>query len=295
MHTVIIQLRDKSNNITTKEVSWEYDHTVPTGTLALKEADGTTEKASPSAVQTFKAVITYSADGTDAYSAVQYKIYGDIATSASGSAITESAAEWKQFTAASITTETLYCTTNQADAPADGVTKYVYIKLKDDAGNVSPDPVVATFIYNPRTAELTISSVSHQRISCTHKPRLRIPDGESSASEITNDYADIVSFTVNSPQKIQAWKVCAYTDYPESTLRGDAVTAMAKREGSYATQGYSQTGLSITTWTVIIDGQDFRTAVGGSESINKDGIHYIVVFGQNLAGQWSVAGTPVEV
>ena len=152
MHTVIIQLRDKSNNITTKEVSWEYDHTIPTGTLALKEADGTTEKASPSAIQTFKAVITYSADSTDAYSAVQYKIYGDIATSASGSAITESAAEWKQFTAASITTETLYCTANQADAPADGVTKYVYIKLKDDAGNISPDPVVATFIYNPRTA-----------------------------------------------------------------------------------------------------------------------------------------------
>lgn len=289
MHTVIIQLRDKSNNITTKEVSWEYDHTIPTGTLALKEADGITEKASPSAVQTFKAVITYSADSTDAYSAVQYKIYGDIATSASGSAITESAAEWKQFTAASITTETLYCTANPADAPADGVTKYVYIKLKDDAGNISPDPVVATFIYNPRTAELTISSVSHQRISCTHKPRLRIPDGESSASEITNDYADVISFTVNSPQTIQAWKVCAYTDYPESTLRGDAVTAMAKREGSYATQGYSQTGLSIITWTVIIDGQDFRTAVG------TDGIHYIVVFGQNLAGQWSVAGTPVEV
>ena len=288
MHTVIIQLRDKSNNITTKEVSWEYDHTIPTGTLTLKEADGTTNKVSPSAIQTFKAVIAYSADSTDAYSAVQYKIYGDIATSASGSAITESAAEWKQFTAASITTETLYCTTNPADAPADGVTKYVYIKLKDDAGNVSPDPVVATFIYNPRTAELTISSVSHQRISCTHKPRLRIPDGESSASEITNDYADVISFTVNSPQTIKAWKVCAYTDYPESTLRGDAVTAMAKREGSYATQGYSQTGLSINTWTVIIDGQDFRTAVG------KDGIHYIVVFGQNLAGQWSVAGTPVE-
>ena len=69
---------------------------------------------------------------------------------------------------------------------------------------------------------------------------------------------------------------------------------MAKRDGSYAIQGYSQTGLNVTTWSVIIDGQDFRTAVGGSESINKDGIHYIVVFGQNLAGQWSVAGTPVE-
>lgn len=93
MHTVIIQVRDKANNITTKEVSWEYDHTIPTGTLTLKEADGTTNKASPSAIQTFKAVIAYSADSTDAYSTVQYKIYGDITTSASGSAITEATAE----------------------------------------------------------------------------------------------------------------------------------------------------------------------------------------------------------
>lgn len=294
-HTVVIQLRDKSNNITTKEVSWEYDHTIPTGTLSLKEADGITEKKSPSAIQTFKAVIAYSADSTDAYSTVQYKIYGDISTTDSGSAITEADAQWVTLSAAKVTTDLLYCTTNPADAPADGVTKYVYIKLKDDAGNVSPDPIVATFIYNPRTAELTISGVSHQRISCTHELRLHIPDGGSSVLPVDSDYADVISFTVNSQQTIQAWKVCAYTDYPESTIRGDAVTAMAKRDGSYAIQGYSQTGLNVKTWSVIIDGQDFRTAVGGSESINKDGIHYIVVFGQNLAGQWSVAGTPVEV
>ena len=93
IHTVIIQVRDKANNITTKEASWEYDHTIPTGTLTLKEADGTTNKNSPSDVQTFKAVIAYSIDSTDAYSTVQYKIYGDIATSASGSAITEADAE----------------------------------------------------------------------------------------------------------------------------------------------------------------------------------------------------------
>ena len=93
MHTVIIQVRDKANNITTKEASWEYDHTIPTGTLTLKEADGTTNKNSPSDIQTFKAVIAYSIDSTDAYSTVQYKIYGDIATSASGSAITEADAE----------------------------------------------------------------------------------------------------------------------------------------------------------------------------------------------------------
>lgn len=240
-------------------------------------------------------MIAYSVDSTDAYSTVQYKIYGDISTTDSGSAITEADAQWVTLSAAKVTTDLLYCTTNPADAPADGVTKYVYIKLKDDAGNVSPDPIVATFIYNPRTAELIISGVSHQRISCTHELRLHIPDGGSSALPVDSDYADVISFTVNSQQTIQAWKVCAYTDYPESTIRGDAVTAMTKRDGSYAIQGYSQTGLNVTTWSVIIDGQDFSTAVGGSESINKDGIHYIVVFGQNLADQWSVAGTPVEV
>ena len=294
-HAVIIHIRDKANNITTKEVSWEYDHTVPTGTLTLKEADGTTNKVSPSATQTFKAIIAYSADSTDVYNTVQYKIYGDISTTDSGSIITEADAQWVSLSAAEITTDLLYCTPNPADAPADGVTKCVYVKLKDDAGNISPDPIVATFIYNPRAAELTISSVSHQRISCIHELRIRIPDGESEASTITGDYADVVTFTVNSPQTIQAWKVCAYTTYPDATTSGATVTAMAKRSGSYATQGYSQTGLSVKSWTVTIDGQDFRKAVGGSETVNKDGIHYIVVFGQNLAGQWSVAGTAVNL
>ena len=138
---------------------------------------------------------------------------------------------------------------------------------------------------------MTITSVSHQRISCTHELRVRIPDGESEAKPIDGDYADVVTFTVSSQQTIQAWKVCAYTAeaYPSDGTSGDTVTAMAKREGSYATQGYSQTGLNVKSWTVTVDGQDFRTAVG------KDGIHYIVVFGQNLAGKWSVAGTAVNL
>lgn len=290
-HTVILQLRDKANNINTQEITWEYDKTAPTGTLTLKESDGTTNKGNPSAVQTFKAVIAYSVDSTDAYSSVQYKIYGDITTSSTGSAITEQAATWTQFTAATVTTSTYYCTANASDAPADGVTKHVYIKLKDDAGNVT-GPIEATFIYNPRPTELTITSVNHQRISCVHNLRIKIDDGDTEAHTLTGDYADVVSFTVSSPQTIQAWKVCAYTTYPSSSTSGESVTAMAKRSGSYATQGYSQTGLSVKSWTVTVDGQDFRTAVGGSATVSKDGIHYIVVFGQNLAGQWSIAGTP---
>lgn len=294
-HAVIIQLRDKADNITTKEVSWEYDRTAPTGTLTLKEEDGITDKMSQSAVRTFKAVITYSADSTDNYSSVQYKIYGDFSNTESDSAITEADAQWLSLSNETVITDTLYCTLNAADAPANGVTKHIYVKFKDDAGNISTTPIEATFIFNPRPAELTISNVSHQRISCTHQLRIHIPNGDTSASTLIGDYADIVSFTVNSSQIVQAWKVCAYTTYPDATTRGDSVAAMEKRPDSYATQGYSQTGISVETWTVTIDGQDFRNAVGGSETVNKDGIHYIVVFGQNLAGQWSIAGTAVDV
>ena len=60
---------------------------------------------------------------------------------------------------------------------------------------------------------------------------------------------------------------------------------MSQRVGSYSTSGYAATGVKTTSWTVVIDGQDFRNAV------STDGLHYIIVFGQNKAGTWSIAGT----
>lgn len=285
---VKVEIRDKAGNITAKNITWEYDKTAPAGSIVLKEADGVTAKASPSAVQTFVGQITFtSPDATDTYSTVQYRIYGDISKTADGTAISQANAPWEDFKAVTTSTAVLYCTTNPANAPAEGVTKEIYIQIKDDAGNIS-DPVKTTFVYNPRAAELEIYEISHQRISCSHEPRKRLDDTQESpkpAIDLT-DYADVVTFKVDSTQELQAWKVCAYTNYPEADVRGDSVTAMTQRAGSYSTSGYTATGVKTTSWTVVIDGQDFRNAV------STDGLHYIIVFGQNKAGTWSIAGTP---
>lgn len=284
---VKVEIRDRAGNIADKNITWEYDKTTPAGSIVLKEADGVTAKASPSAVQTFIGQITFtSPDATDTYSTVQYRIYGDISKTADGTAISQANASWEDFKAATTSTTVLYCTANPANAPAEGVTKEIYIQIKDDAGNIS-EPVKTTFVYNPRAAELEIYEISHQRISCSHEPRKRLDDTQESpkpAIDLT-DYADVVTFKVDSTQELQAWKVCAYTNYPAADVRGDAVTAMTQRVGSYSTSGYTATGVRTTSWTVVIDGQDFRNAV------STDGLHYIIVFGQNKAGTWSIAGT----
>jgi len=331
---VIVYLRDKANNSTSQELTWEYDKTAPAVAvdgLVLKESDGTTGKVSPTAINTVRAQITFaSPDATDDENTLWYKIYGDIATTASGAAITESNAEWVPFhtdntnlangeqariSATTTITEIFYCTA--AVTGTDGDTKTIRVKLKDNAGNISSE-ATASFIYNPRRAELFISEVSHPRISCSHIKRKTtsggnvvdesniIIDYDDSSSTTADrytieDYADVVAFKVKSGetgngQTIVEWKVAAYTTYPSSDVSGETVTAMTKRNGSYSTTGYSNTIAGGTkVWHVVIDGQDYRTALGGSASTNKDGLHYIVVFGKNQAGLWSLAGTVTEI
>lgn len=56
--------------------------------MLLTEEDGVTEKVSPTALQSFKAQITFvEPDDTDTRETVWYQIYGDIAATRDGSAI----------------------------------------------------------------------------------------------------------------------------------------------------------------------------------------------------------------
>lgn len=300
-YSIIVTVRDKAGNTTSKTATWEFDETKPTASVVLKENDGTTNKKTPSADNRVKVQITFPAtnitDNTDSWQTVKYQVYGDISTTEGGESIefdgdiTSSA--WKTFSAATITTNVFYCTDNAANA-VSGETKHIYVKILDDADNIS-DQITTSFVYNPRAAELVISNVSHDRISCVHTERL--DNTEGTISTLTGDYADVVTFNVTSDQTIKAWKVTAYTTYPTSNVDGSSVTAIAERTGSYSTSHYSRSGITIganTPWTVVIDGQDFRTAVGGSDSVNKDGVHYIIVFGQNEADTWSIAGTAFD-
>jgi len=289
----IVEVKDKAGNIATQTLTWEYDDTPPLGTLVLRETDGTTAKISPTADKEFKVIITYNEDATDVYSHVQYKIWGDFALTDGGTQVTESNAVWTTLTAASITTDTLYCTANSG-SNANGETKTIYGKLKDDAGNVT-SLTSSSFIYNPNTAEITISNVSNERISCVHVLRKTVNEG--TVSDLTT-YADLMSFTVNSDQNLVEIKVAAYADedFPTATTTGAQITtaALVAGQGSNGAN-YNATGNPITLpITVIIDGKDYRAALGGSDQVNVDGTHYVLVFGKNNAGLWSVAGTKFD-
>ena len=67
---------------------------------------------------------------------------------------------------------------------------------------------------------------------------------------------------------------------------------MVMHEANSSSSGYHQTPGSpgVKSWYVEIDGTDFRNALGYNASTNPnvDGLHYIVVFGKNLAGTWTV-------
>jgi hypothetical protein len=295
-YEVIVKVRDKSNNIEEKSLTWEYDAIAPQGSLTLKKTDGTTAKDSPSADKQFKVNVNYTVDSTDVYGHIQYKLWGDFALTDGGAQVTEQTAVWTTLTAASIITDTLYCTPNGSSSP-NGETKTVYGKLKDDAGNET-SLTSASFVYNPNAATLTIQNVSDERISCVHDYRKQNVSGTITD---TTKYADMVSFEITSDQSLTEIKVAAYTSgtYPSADTTGAVITPMVARSGTYGSN-YNPTGNPLVLpLTVIIDGQDYRTAIrtitSAASDANVDGTHYIVVFGKNNAGTWSVAGTKVDL
>ena len=329
-YSVKVSVRDRANNITEYTLTWEYDKTVPAGTILLKEDinSGTelapvynTAKASPNALNTFRIAISFTTtnDSTDTYQTVKYQIYGDFASAGGGNATTYNASDdskWHDLPSDSFVIDQVFYCTNNAATSYDGEDKTVYLVLKDDAGNIS-QPVSAQFRYNPITAELTISQVSHARISCTHELRKTTEAGDvinlvPSGQSVANDYADVVSFHVHCDQTIEEWKVAAYSKlyanenlsgagYPSSDLSGGSVSlnVISARQGTYSTSGYHASNVSVKDWNIIIDGQDFRAAIqaittGATASTNVDGTHYIIVFGKNNAGTWSVAGTAID-
>ena len=167
--------------------------------------------------------------------------------------------------------------------------------LRDSAHNETALTAVS-FVYNPNAANLTISQISNERISCSHVYRKEANNG--TVSDLTS-YADLMSFNVTSDQNLVEFKVAAFTTatYPEQNTSGLNITPIAAGVGSNGANYtvVAQSGQTIITpITVIIDGKDYRAALGGSDQTNVDGTHYVVVFGKNNAGIWSIAGTKVN-
>ena len=273
--TIYAQFRDRAGNISAKVVSdtTELDTVTPSASLVLANNDDKKIKDNPSNVALFAARVTYTNDSSE--DSVQFKLYGDFTENAqSAQGITEDAAEWKDLVKSTgkdyqLVTN-LYCT-------AGAGTKTIYLKVKDNAGNVS-EAVSATFVYDTSAPEVTVSDIDYNRISKVHTER------RNGSGLIVGKFADETHFTFKPDSVIQAYKVCAYADASAAAAGSANDDAIGNDHGSInmsASRLNSDAAISAT-----IKGADYEAALGGA---GHDGAHIVVVYVQDLAGQWSVA------
>lgn len=297
--TIYAQFRDRAGNISANVVSdtTELDTVTPSASLVLANNDDKKIKDNPSNVALFAARVTYTNDSSE--DSVQFKLYGDFTENAqSAQGITEGNAEWKDWAKSAgkdyqLVTN-LHCT-------AGAGTKTIYLKVKDNAGNISA-AVSATFVYDTSAPTVNISDVDHNRISKVHEYRI---------SSTPNAYADETKFSFTPDVAIRAYKVCAYLTKADAKLEypttedqtqinawvanqvaipqtGDTIPGLTP-----ASVNMHATGLNSSTKVdCLIKGADYEYALkqrpGASED-SVDGAHYVVVYVENLAGNWSVA------
>ena len=297
--TINAQFRDRAGNISVNVVSdtTELDTVTPAASLVLVNNDDAKAKDNPSNVALFAARVTYTNDTSE--NSVQFKLYGDFTENAqSAQGITEDNAEWKDLVKSAgkdyqLVTN-LYCT-------AGAGIKTIYLKVKDNAGNVS-GAVSATFAYDTSAPTVNISDVDHNRISKVHEYRL---------SSTPNAYADETKFSFTPDVAIQAYKVCAYLDEADAKLEYPTTEDQTLINAWVANQvAIPQTGDTISGLTpasvhmhatglnsnakvdCMIKGADYEYALKqrpGASVDSVDGAHYVVVYVENLAGNWSVA------
>ena len=300
--TINAQFRDRAGNISANVVSdtTELDTVTPAASLVLANNDDKKIKDNPSNVALFAARVTYTNDLSE--NSVQFKLYGDFTENAqSAQGITEANAEWKDWAKSTgkdyqLVTN-LYCT-------AGAGTKTIYLKVKDNAGNVS-GAASATFYYDTTAPEVTVSDIDYNRISKVHSER------RNNSGLTVGKYADETKFSFTPSVAIQAYKVYAYLNEADARLEypatedqtlinawvadqvvipqtGDTIPGLTP-----ASVNMHATGLnSNTKVNCLIKGADYEYALKqrpGASVDSVDGAHYVVVYVENLAGNWSVA------
>ena len=207
---------------------------------------------------------------------VKYKLYGDFCYNEQGPAgVLKDDAEWKDFVAddgkeyMSITN--LFCTSGDR-------IKNIYVVVKDNAGNEMTIKDPKSFYYDTTLPIVNVSDIDYNRISKVHTER------RNNSGLIVGKFADETHFTFKPDSVIQAYKVCAYADASTAAAGSASDNAIGMAHGSI---GMSASGLnSEAAVSAKITGADYEAALGGT---GHDGAHIVVVYVQDLAGQWSVA------
>ena len=188
--------------------------------------------------------VTATISATDA---TYMKLYGDICASAGGSAIAENDASWVAYnTSASII------------LTSGDTTKTVYIKFKDDVGNVS-------------------SAASASVVLDTSAPTVTIVGPDVSTISKVTGY-NVSAFSFSADEAFVEWTVRVV---PSSDSLHDAGTEIPTTGGSTNMSGNTSTAAS-TAVSCSIYGADLETASSG------DGAKIIKVFVTKVSGNWSV-------
>lgn len=180
-------------------------------------------------------------------------IYGDIVDS-NGDPITESDAVWQTFAStASI----------RFDEALE--TKTVYVKLRDDVGNISTAGS-ATIELVEEAPVVTIQSISTGTVT---------NDGTYRISEQTGYNQATVTFRVD--KQVQEYKAVVVQNTTDLHTAGTAITGT-----SWIAADNTEIKAANTDITLTITGTNYKTAV------SSDGTYIVKIFAKSKAGNWSV-------
>jgi len=278
---VQIFLKDTAGNESAQllEISTELDQEDPVATLVLRKADDSDAQPARVNVQPFAARIS-GTDDTQTGTAVEYKLWGDF-NSDGGSTGTTEPENWSTLTYES--GQTYMLITGLKCTSGDG-TKNVNLKVRDNAGNVSP-LATQSFYYDTTPPTVEVSDIDYQQISKVHELRL----SGTTPAPVADKYADEMHFSFAPDSTCQAFKCCAYLTQEAAAGGSAADTAIPTTAGSTNMSGTGTYAASVKI-NSMLKGADFETALGGVEKAgDKDGTHYVVVYVQDEGGNWSGA------
>lgn len=286
--SISIKFKDVAGNISEgpdASVTAELDRVYPSLSITMLEDDDTTIKPAISNRGSFILHFNGHDDAGSPVSAkdLEYKVYGDFNTTPDQvDAVKEADVEFAQVefeTGKDYVKTPIYYATQDTSSTGDGTLKTIYVKIRDNAGNVTTKEV--TFTYDTSAPEVTVSDIDHNRISTIHELRFQTVDG--TASEIAGEYADEIHFRFTPSTAIQAYQVCAYVNADAAKAGDHTKGKIGNANGS---ANMAATGLnSSEPVRCMIKGADYQAVVGA------DGAHIVVVYVQDLGGTWSVAAS----
>lgn len=272
--TISVQFKDAVGNVsTTYSSTIEYASNV-SPVVTIMDSTGTTAQGTHTKVLPFSVRIGMSNDNITVCK--RFQLYGDFSTTSESTASTASGA-WTTFKADSgknyMTVSGLYFSKN------DGV-KTVSLVM-ENTDNLTYPVVTDTITLDRTPPQITVTNLSHNIISLQNVDR----EGDTHSPKCK---ANTVTFDFTPNEKLAAYKVCVInpTNYADTAATSAAAVAIGTSNGSVNMTG--GTVAKDTKVTCTIKGADLR-----AHSIvnNKDGAYIVGVFGQDVAGVWSLMGT----